>query len=48
MYIKGCLHWKRSTQIESPKPLKLLYLDSLKQFGMKDGLQIYHKVKQVI
>lgn len=36
------------SMVESPKPLKLLYLDSLKQFGMKDGLQIYHKVKQVI
>ena len=34
--------------IESPKSLKLLYLDSVKQFGKKDGLDIYHKVKQII
>ena len=30
------------------KPLKLLYLDSVKQFGKRDGLNIYHKVKQII
>ena len=34
--------------IESPKPLKILYLDSVKQFGRRDGLSIYHKVKQII
>ena len=34
--------------IESPKPLKILYLDSVKQFGKRDGLSIYHKVKQII
>lgn len=34
--------------IESPKPLKILYLDSVKQFGRRDGLNIYHKVKQII
>ena len=34
--------------IESPKSLKILYLDSVKQFGKKDGLNIYHKVKQLI
>lgn len=30
------------------KPLKLLYLDSVKQFGKRDGLSIYHKVKEII
>ena len=34
--------------IESSKPLKILYLDSVKQFGRRDGLNIYHKVKQII
>ena len=34
--------------IESPKPLKILYLDSVKQFGKRDGLHIYHMVKQII
>ena len=34
--------------IQPPKPLKLLYLDSVKQFGKRDGLSIYHKVKQII
>ena len=34
--------------IEAPKPLKILYLDSLKQFGRRGGLEIYHKVKQMI
>lgn len=34
--------------IESPKPLKILYRDSLKQFGRKDGLRIYREVKQII
>ena len=30
------------------KSLKLLYLDSVKQFGKRDGLSIYHKVMQII
>ena len=34
--------------IESPKPLKILYLDSVKQFGKRDGLNIYHKIKQIV
>ena len=34
--------------IESQKSLKILYLDSVKQFGKRDGLNIYHKVKQII
>lgn len=34
--------------IESPKPLGILYRDSLKQFGRKDGLRIYREVKQII
>ena len=34
--------------IEFPKSLKILYLDSVKQFGKRDGLHIYHKVKQII
>lgn len=34
--------------IETPKSLKLLYLDSVKLFGKRDGLSIYHKVKQII
>ena len=34
--------------IESPKSLKFLYLDSVKQFGKRDGLNIYHKIKQII
>ena len=36
------------SMIEFPKPLKILYLDSVKQFGRRDGLKIYHKVKQII
>ena len=36
------------SMIESPKSLKFLYLDSVKQFGKRDGLNIYHKVKQII
>ena len=34
--------------IDSPKSLKILYLDSVMQFGKRDGLNIYHKVKQII
>ena len=34
--------------VNHSKPLKLLYLDSVKQFGKRDGLNIYHKVKQII
>ncbi len=34
--------------VESPRPLKVLYLDALKQFGKKDGLEIYHRVRQII
>ena len=34
--------------IESPKPLGILYRDTLKQFGRKDGLRIYREVKQII
>lgn len=34
--------------VESPKPLGILYRDSLKQFGRKDGLKIYREVKQII
>lgn len=34
--------------IESPKPLKILYRDSLKQFGREKGLKIYREVKQII
>ena len=36
------------SMIESSKPLKILYLDSVKQFGKRDGLNIYHKIKQII
>ena len=34
--------------IDTSKPLKLLYLDSVKQFGKKDGLSIYHRIKQIV
>ncbi len=34
--------------IEPPKPLKILYRDSLKQFGRENGLKIYREVKQII
>lgn len=34
--------------MENSKPLKRLYLDSAKQFGKRDGLSIYHKVKQIV
>ena len=30
------------------KPLKLIYLDSVKQFGKRDGLSIYHTVKNIL
>ena len=33
---------------ESPKPLRNLYRDFLKQFGRKDGLNIYREVKQIL
>lgn len=35
------------TVTERKQSRKLLYLDTLRQFGKKDGLSIYHKVKQI-
>ena len=34
--------------IEGKKDHKILYLDSLKQFGKKSGLEIYNKVKALV
>lgn len=34
--------------IVSPKSLKSLYLESIKQFGRRDGLKIYHKIRQIV
>lgn len=34
--------------MDESKPLKRLYLDSVKQFGKKNGLCICHKVKQIV
>lgn len=34
--------------VEGKKDNKVLYLDSLKQFGRKKGVEIYHRIKQVV
>lgn len=34
--------------VEGKKENKVLYLDSLKQFGRKKGVEIYHRIKQVV
>ncbi len=34
--------------MEGKKENKVLYLDSLKRFGRKKGVEIYHRIKQVV
>lgn len=34
--------------VEERKANKVLYLDSLKQFGKRDGLEIYHRIKGIV
>lgn len=36
------------SMVEIPKSRKILYLDSVKQFGREKGLKIYHKVSQIL
>ncbi len=44
----ACLIEQIMSMMESSKPRKILYLDSLKQFGREKGLKIYHKVRQIL